>query len=325
MRLFFLTMLCMVLFFYSCEDSTGVRAELKIAANTGVTVAEGGSSQILSSNFTVSDGVNPDESMTIILVTPPTSGSLMMNGTALVANSRFNMSDIALGNVQYTHDGSGTTQDNIVLTVTNGIEAISAVIITFAVTPDGLPEALTIAPNFSGPLFKGNYYSGYLPATGFALWVEDAQGSFVKTLHVSKGMVEVGLYGAHTNHLPIWEAKSGVVIDTSVSDKSLAFIPEEFDGITSASPSFGTTLPDTTLSFSWDFTDANGAAVIPGTYTFHFEAGNIEKDSVESGTPPVTVFSETSAGTVVYGVNSSTVTAGTATTFIGSLTGTLVE
>lgn len=325
MRLLTITMFCIVLFFYSCEDSTGVHGELKITANTGVAVPEGSSSPILSSNFAVADGVSSDESVQITLITPPTCGSLRLDGTALLANSTFTMADITRGAVTYVHNGSNSTQDHVVLSVTNGFEALNTVIVTIAVTTDGLPESLTIAPTFSGPLYKGNFYKGYLPATGFALWIEDAQGGFVKTLHVSKGMVEVGLFGAHTNHLPIWEAKSGVVIDTSVTDKSLAFIPEEFDGITSASPSFGTALPDTTLSFSWDFTDASGSAVAPGTYTFHFEAGNITKDSVESGTPPVTVFSETTAGTVVYGVNNSSVIAGGATTSIGALTGTLVE
>lgn len=179
-------------------------------------------------------------------------------------------------------------------------------------------QNVTITANFKGPLYAGNYYKGYLPATGYVLWIKDSNGNFVKTIHVTKGIVEVGVYGAHTDHLPEWEKSSGVSIDTTVAKKEDAFIPEEFDGITSASPTFGSALADTTVTLVWDFTDESGTKVPKGTYSYHFEAGNISKDSVDTGESIVTVINETTSGTIQYG--SGTATAANPTNNITSLT-----
>lgn len=138
------------------------------------------------------------------------------------------------------------------------------------------PTSMTISLQYKGPVFQGNYYSGYLPKTDYAIWITDANNQFIRTLQVNKGAVKIGKYGAHAWHLPTWLSHT----NDSIKDiPDVDSIPPRFDGITAASHAFDAIEPTTTTSAIWDFKDASGKLVADGIYNYHVEAANIKKDS----------------------------------------------
>jgi len=88
----------------------------------------------------------------------------------------------------------------------------------------------------------------------FAVWVEDSQGKYIKTLYATKYTVTGGWKRRETS-IPVWVKKSGLANLTSAS----------LDAITGATPKSGT------LTYSWDGTDAGGAVVPAGDYILFLE------------------------------------------------------
>jgi hypothetical protein len=157
--------------------------------------------------------------------------------------------------------GSGCDNDN-------GVEAkptISSVIVTF---------------RFSGPRYAGSFYSGFLPATDHAVWIEDAGGQYVKTLGISKSVVSVGDY-PHLDHLPSWMAKSGTTYEALQAETEEGMAPS-FDAVSGASVYFLGAVTDSTLVFEWDLKDKVGNQVSEGEFRFCAEVANITKDEATS-------------------------------------------
>jgi hypothetical protein len=75
----------------------------------------------------------------------------------------------------------------------------------------------------------------------FAIWIEDTDGNYVKTLYATRYTANGG-YERRPDSIPIWVEKSGV------------------DAVTSATPKAGP------LSFDWDLTDKDGNTVPKGEY-----------------------------------------------------------
>ncbi len=192
---------------------------------------------------------------------------------------------------------------------------------------------LRVSLTFSGPIYEGTNYNGYLPATDHAIWIRDTDGRYVATLLLNESIVEVGEHGAHLNHVPTWTALSGET-DSALAarmDSSIG-MPPEYDAVTGASVTFyneakGDTdkARDTTLVAEWDFTDYTGAAVEPGTYAFCAEVANIYKDSLPDGSAgPDSIIAESCCGSVV--VDGGPVTDASPTTaHIGALTAEIVD
>jgi hypothetical protein len=88
----------------------------------------------------------------------------------------------------------------------------------------------------------------------FAVWVEDAQGKFIKTLYATKYTATGGWKRRETS-IPIWVKKSGLANLTSA----------QVDAITGATPKTGT------LVYIWDGTDSSGKAVSTGDYVLFLE------------------------------------------------------
>lgn len=185
------------------------------------------------------------------------------------------------------------------------IEACFFLILMFCLqlsadSKSGNDQLLEISLTFKGPVYQGDYYSGYLPATDWVIWIEDDQHRYIKTLYVSKGVVTVGEYGAHEHHLGTWKEHAQIDIN-GTAPKGSEFIPELFDGITAASVYF-TSGNDTTITVTWDFTDSDGKTVPQGTYYFCAEVAGIEKN--KSNTPDeyvvAKIINEFSYGSVIY-------------------------
>jgi len=89
----------------------------------------------------------------------------------------------------------------------------------------------------------------------FAVWVEDAQGKYIKTLYATKYTATGGWKRRETS-IPIWVKKSGLA-DLSSS---------QVDAISGATPKTGT------LVYTWDGTDSSGKAVPMEEYVLFLEA-----------------------------------------------------
>ncbi len=86
----------------------------------------------------------------------------------------------------------------------------------------------------------------------FAVWVEDENGAFVKTLFATRFTAEGG-YVERPASLPIWVERAD------------AANAKDLDAVTGATPNSGS------LSYVWDLTDESGARVADGTYRFFVE------------------------------------------------------
>jgi hypothetical protein len=80
----------------------------------------------------------------------------------------------------------------------------------------------------------------------FAIWIEDMDGGYVKTLYATRYTANGG-YERRPDSIPIWVKKSGV------------------DAVTSATPREGP------LSYAWDLTDKDGGTVPKGEYKVFVE------------------------------------------------------
>jgi hypothetical protein len=152
------------------------------------------------------------------------------------------------------------------------------------------PEVYNAAPDVS------NFISGevtvifdYQKQLGawsnqFAIWIEDMDGQLVKTLYAT-AFTATGGYAYRQDSIALWVEKSGLSSMTKA----------EVDAITSATPlgkfEFGfdeetgkfdeeKLLAAENLSYTWDLTDANGNAVLPGEYKFFVEGTLRQKNFV---------------------------------------------
>jgi len=88
----------------------------------------------------------------------------------------------------------------------------------------------------------------------FAVWIEDAQGRYVKTLYATRYTANGG-WRQRPSSIPVWVAKSGLASLTR----------QQIDGITGATPRAGK------LTYTWNGTDSRGAAVSSGNYVICLE------------------------------------------------------
>jgi len=88
----------------------------------------------------------------------------------------------------------------------------------------------------------------------YAVWIEDANGKYVKTLYASRWTADGG-YSRRPTSIPLWVKKSNRDGMTKA----------QIDAVSGATPRTGT------MSYTWDGTDSNGASVPAGNYTLILE------------------------------------------------------
>jgi hypothetical protein len=88
----------------------------------------------------------------------------------------------------------------------------------------------------------------------FAVWIEDTQGKYIKTLNVTKWTSNGG-YSKRPATIPVWVKKA----DPSKLTKA------QIDAISAATPQTGT------VTCAWDGTDSKGAALPTGDYVLVIE------------------------------------------------------
>ena len=88
----------------------------------------------------------------------------------------------------------------------------------------------------------------------FAVWIEDAQGQYVKTLYATRFTANGG-WKRRAASVPVWVRQSGL---SNMSKDQIA-------AVSGATPKTGT------LVYKWDGTDSRGTLVPPGDYVLILE------------------------------------------------------
>ncbi len=114
---------------------TPVNDEQSLDTNTGLTLSEGGTATITSSELATSDVDNTAAQLTYTVDAVPTNGTVYLSGVALNAGDTFTQADIDGGLITYTHDGSETTGDSFDFTVDDGAGTSTSSTFNFTVTP----------------------------------------------------------------------------------------------------------------------------------------------------------------------------------------------
>ncbi len=99
--------------------------------------------------------------------------------------------------------------------------------------------------------------------TQFAVWIENAEGAYVKTLYVTSYMGKGG-FKSRKDALPAWVKSSKVKENTE----------EKIDAITGATPKTGQ------QKFVWDCTDCKDKKVAPGEYKYMVEGATRMGDRI---------------------------------------------
>ncbi|MCU0515382.1 MAG: DUF4347 domain-containing protein [Oscillatoria sp. Prado101] len=138
-----------------------------VEINTGITLDEGAMAAIASSQLRVTDAGAGADSITYTVTALPTSGTLLLNNTALTVNGTFTQSDIDAGNFTYTHNGSETVSDSFSFHATDGNGCALNSTFAIAVNPvNDPPQVVNPIPDQLAT--TGRTFSFQLPAGTFA-------------------------------------------------------------------------------------------------------------------------------------------------------------
>ena len=104
---------------------TAVNDSPAVATNTGTTVSEGTTGNIITTAM-LNEG-DPDDSaigigLTYTVTTVPTNGTLRLLGVAMINGNTFTQNDINNNRVTYDHDGTETTTDSFIFDLADGGE-----------------------------------------------------------------------------------------------------------------------------------------------------------------------------------------------------------
>ena len=117
-----------------------------VEINTGLTLTEGASVDIVNTMLAATDPDNDDATLIYTLVSPPSHGSLLLTGTALAASETFTQGDINSSRISYAHDGSEETSDVFAFRVADPQGATSAQA-SFAITVQSVNDTPTLINN----------------------------------------------------------------------------------------------------------------------------------------------------------------------------------
>ncbi len=118
-----------------------------LVSNGGLTLTEGTAATLTNLNLLVTDIEQPASQIVYSLNNLPTNGNLVLNGTALTVGSTLTQADISSGTkLKYSHNGSETTSDSFVFSVSDGAGGTltpAATTFNINVTPFNDPPVLT--------------------------------------------------------------------------------------------------------------------------------------------------------------------------------------
>jgi hypothetical protein len=105
----------------------------------------------------------------------------------------------------------------------------------------------------------------------FAVWIEDTEGKYIKSLYATRYTANGG-YSRRPSSIPAWVLKSGLSNMTK----------PQVDAITGATPQTGA------LTYTWDGTDSRGAVLPAGDYILVLE-GTLRWENQVYYMAPITI------------------------------------
>ena len=108
--------------------------------NTGITVLEGGSEAITNAELFASDPDNTNAEI-VFTITQGFSHGMFRRGTEQTTS--FNQADINANTISYKHDGSETLSDEMIFSVTDGVDTITNQVFSIVINPINDPPVLT--------------------------------------------------------------------------------------------------------------------------------------------------------------------------------------
>ncbi|MBW2255462.1 MAG: tandem-95 repeat protein, partial [Deltaproteobacteria bacterium] len=115
-----------------------------VAVNAGVTVEEADSVDITATELAATDADDPATALTWTVDQAPAHGTLARSGTPLLDGHTFTQDDIDQGRITYTHDGSETTSDDFLFTLSDIAGPAVSDTFSIAVTPLNDPPVLDV-------------------------------------------------------------------------------------------------------------------------------------------------------------------------------------
>ena len=113
-----------------------VNDEQVLSTNTGMTVLEGSSGNVITTAMLQTTDVDNTPAELVYTVTSvPVNGVLRRNGVDLSVSSTFTQADIDAGLITYLHDDTETTSDSFSFTVDDGVGSSSSGTFNITVTP----------------------------------------------------------------------------------------------------------------------------------------------------------------------------------------------
>jgi hypothetical protein len=125
-----------------------------VAANTGFMVAQGGTASITLGELQVTDVDNTPVQLTYTVTVGPVNGQLQLTTALGISITSFTQAQINAGEVVYVHNGSLTTGDAFMFTVSDGAGGNIAAT-TFGITVTGVNNTPTLAVNVGSTVVQG--------------------------------------------------------------------------------------------------------------------------------------------------------------------------
>ncbi len=217
---------------------TPVNDEQVVAVNTGATVSEGSTGNVVSTAMLQTTDVDNTPGQLVYTVTGLTSnGTLRLSGTLLNVNDTFTQADIDAGLVTYDHGGSETTSDAFSFSVNDGQGSASSGGFNFVVTP--VNDEQVVAVNTGATVSEGS--TGNVISTAM-LQTTDADDTPAQLTYTVTGLASNGTLRLNGTVLSVNDTFTQADIDAGL-------VTYDHDG--------GETTSD---AFSFSVNDGQGAA-----------------------------------------------------------------
>ena len=269
-------------------DASAVNDAPTIATNTGMTVSEGATANVISAGMLNEGDVDDSGTgLTYTYTNVTTNGTLRRNGTALVLNDTFTQADIDGGLLTYDHDGSNTTSDSFQFSLADGGEDGSTPATgTFNITVTSVNSSPTVATNTGSTVDEGS------------------SGNVLTTAMLNEGDPDDS--GSGLTYTVTSVTANGVLRNNGTAlGLNDTFTQADIDGGLITYDHNGSE----TTSDSFDFSLADGGenGSTPATGTFNFTINAINDDPVNAGSLPsdITAVEDTSSNVDLSAINLS--------------------
>ena len=212
---------------------TSVNDEQVLATNTGATVVEGSTGNVITTAMLETTDVdNTDGELIYTITTTPGNGILYNNGVALGVSDTFSQSDIDAGLISYSHDGAESALDGFDFTVDDGQGTGTSGTFHYTVTP--VNDEQVLVTNTGATVVEGSTGNVITTAMLETTDVDNTDGELIYTITTTPGN---GIL--YNNGVAL-----GVSDTFSQSDIDAGLISYSHDGAESALDGFDFTVDD---------------------------------------------------------------------------------